>query len=306
MGIAASLGGIVTPVGATSNLVALGFLEQVGGRRPSFAAFSAIGVPVAVVLMGLVLLVVRIAFPARGAGKDPAIYVALAREKSAQPGWGSAQSACAVAFALAAVGWAVTSLVPLGALGAEASRCVSTRRSSASSSRRCCSPGPWEAGACLAWEDATRIDWSTLVLFGGGLAMAKLVFDTGLAAVLARAALSATGVTSLWGLTALALGAAILLTEVAPNASAVGLLAPLVLAAARDLGFPPRRPSWPSASARAWASCFRSGRRRARWSTGPASCPSPPMMGVGFVVDLLGFLVILGTLRLLCPLLGLA
>jgi sodium-dependent dicarboxylate transporter 2/3/5 len=305
VGIAASLGGIVTPLGATSNLVALGFLEQVGGRRPSFAAFTAIGLPVAVVLMGLVLLVIRIAFPARGAGKDPAIYVALARERSAQAGWGSAQSACAVPFALAVVGWAVISFERLlhtgGGLAVRFDEAVVGLLVAVLLFA-------WPVGGrrVLAWEDATRIDWGTLVLFGGGLAMAKLVFDTGLAAVLARAALSATGVTSLWGLTALALGAAILLTEVAPNVSTVGLLAPLVLAAARDQGLPLTPPLLGVCFGASLGFMLPVGTPPSAMVYGTRLVPLAAMMGVGFVADLLGFLVVLGSLRLLCPVLGLA
>jgi sodium-dependent dicarboxylate transporter 2/3/5 len=166
----------------------------------------------------------------------------------------------------------------------------------------------WPVGGrrALAWEDAGRIDWGTLVLYGGGLAMAKLMFDTGLAAALARAALAATGVTSLWGLTALALGAAILLTEVAPNASTVGLLAPLVLAAARDHGLPLTPPLLAVCFGAGLGFMLPVGTPPGAMVFGTRLVPLAAMMGVGVLVDLLGFFVILGALFLLCPLLGFA
>jgi sodium-dependent dicarboxylate transporter 2/3/5 len=165
----------------------------------------------------------------------------------------------------------------------------------------------WPVGGrrALAWEEAARIDWGTLVLYGGGLAMAKLVFDTGLAAVLARAALSATGVTSLWGLTALALGASILLTEVAPNAATVGLLAPLALAAAHDHGLPLTPPLLAVCFGAGLGFMLPVGTPTSAMVYGTRLVPLTAMMGVGFVVDLLGFFMILGALFLLCPLLGL-
>ena len=33
----------------------------------------------------------------------------------------------------------------------------------------------------LSWEQAVRIDWGIILLFGGGLAMGALAFSTGLA-----------------------------------------------------------------------------------------------------------------------------
>jgi sodium-dependent dicarboxylate transporter 2/3/5 len=305
VGIAASLGGLATPLGATSNLVALGFLERVGGSPPSFAAFTAIGLPIAVVLMSVVLLVVRVAFPARGAGKDPAIYVALARERSALTGWGRAESACAAAFVLAVTGWAVVSLARSTRWGGD----LAMRFDEAAIGLIVTALlFAWPVGGrrALAWEDAGRIDWGTLVLYGGGLAMAKLMFDTGLAAALARAALAATGVTSLWGLTALALGAAILLTEVAPNASTVGLLAPLVLAAARDHGLPLTPPLLAVCFGAGLGFMLPVGTPPSAMVFGTRLVPLAAMMGVGVLVDLLGFFVILGALFLLCPLLGFA
>ena len=33
----------------------------------------------------------------------------------------------------------------------------------------------------LSWNEARRIDWGTILLFGGGLALGELMFSTGLA-----------------------------------------------------------------------------------------------------------------------------
>ena len=38
----------------------------------------------------------------------------------------------------------------------------------------------------LRWEEAVRIDWGIILLFGGGLAMGELAFSTGLAEAMGR------------------------------------------------------------------------------------------------------------------------
>ena len=38
----------------------------------------------------------------------------------------------------------------------------------------------------MSWEEASRIDWGIVLLFGGGLAMGRLADSTGLAAALGK------------------------------------------------------------------------------------------------------------------------
>ena len=40
----------------------------------------------------------------------------------------------------------------------------------------------------MSWEQAVRIDWGTILLFGGGLSMGALAFSTGLAEAMGRGA----------------------------------------------------------------------------------------------------------------------
>ena len=62
---------------------------------------------------------------------------------------------------------------------------------------------PWTP--TLSWRRAIRIDWGTLVLFGGGIALGRLLFDSGLAEAMGRALVRAAGVEGVWGLTAVAI-----------------------------------------------------------------------------------------------------
>jgi hypothetical protein len=53
--------------------------------------------------------------------------------------------------------------------------------------------GKGDGKPVLAWERAVQLDWSTLLLLGGGLSLGKLMFETGLAKAVADAALGFGG-----------------------------------------------------------------------------------------------------------------
>jgi sodium-dependent dicarboxylate transporter 2/3/5 len=303
VGLAASLGGMATPVGTPPNLIALGVLERQGGRDLGFLPFMSIGVPLSLTLLAVVLAAVRWAAPpATGRAADVGAHVAAERERL--PRWGAGQWACAVAFGLAVVLWIAPGVWAL----------ATGRRSPAALDESVVAIAAavllfaWPVGdrRALTWEDGSRIDFGTLLLFGGGLSLGKMMFDTGLAAVFGRAAVEATGVTTLWGLTALALATTIVLTEIASNTATVTMLAPLVLALAGELGVPVLPPVLAVAFGASMGFMFPVGTPPNAIVYGTGLVPLTSMMRLGVLVDLLGFFVIFAALRLLCPLLGLA
>ncbi|HVR72516.1 MAG TPA: DASS family sodium-coupled anion symporter [Vicinamibacteria bacterium] len=308
LAIGASLGGMATPVGSPPNLIALGFLER-AGHPLDFLRFMAIGVPLSLVLTAVTLVSVRglVAQPAAG----PADVTAwVARERGSLPRWGAGQWACAAAFAAAVTLWLLPGAVT--ALGADEGtwpRLVADRlEESVVALFAAAALFLWPVGRrrALTWEEAVRVDWGTLLLFGGGLSLGKMLFDTGLAGVVGRGVVEATGVTTLWGLTALVLATTIVLTELASNTATVSMLAPLVLALTQELGLPPHPPLLAACFGASMGFMFPVGTPPNAVVYGTGLIPITAMMRVGVVVDLLGFFVIFAMLRLLCPLLGMA
>jgi sodium-dependent dicarboxylate transporter 2/3/5 len=314
MGIAASMGGVGTPVGTPPNLIALGFLERLGGHKIGFLGFMSIGVPLAIAMMAVTYAVVSLFVGdgrARPAAGEPASADARAyavRERAALPPWGSGQWACATAFGLAIVLWLTPGIVT--ALGLQQSVLGPVAGRLEESLVALVAAGMlffWPVGGgrrALGWEQAARIDWGTLLLFGGGLSLGKLMFDSGLADVLGRSAVAATGVQSLWGLTALALATTIVLTEIASNTATVNMLAPLVIALAQELGVSVVPPLLAVGFGSSMGFMFPMGTPPNAIVYGSGLVPLTAMMKIGVVVDLVSFFVILGMLRLLCPLLG--
>jgi sodium-dependent dicarboxylate transporter 2/3/5 len=83
-----------------------------------------------------------------------------------------------------------------------------------------------------------RIDWGTLLLFGGGLSLGALASKTGLSFWLGQKLLAATGIESSLGLIALSAALALVLTEFMSNTAAVAIVLPVVSGMAGALGIP--------------------------------------------------------------------
>ena len=74
-------------------------------------------------------------------------------------------------------------------------------------------PTDWAARKfTLGWESAARIDWGTIILFGGGLSLGQLMFTTGLAGHIGSGLVEASGAESLWSITAASIVIAIIMT----------------------------------------------------------------------------------------------
>ena len=309
MGIAASLGGVGTPVGTPPNLLMLGFLDKLPQGRLDFVQFMKIGVPMAMALLAVMYGVVYL-FVGRGerGSGDASRYAA--EERATLPPWGPGQWACATAFGLAVALWLAPGIVAAAGWQATAGgRLLGRLEESLVAILAAGVLFLWPVGngrRALSWAEASRIDWGTLLLFGGGLSLGKLLFDSGLAEILGRAAVEATGVETLWGLTALALATTIVLTEIASNTATVGMLAPLVLALAQQLGVSPYPPLLAVGFGASMGFMFPMGTPPNAIIYGTGLVPLTTMMKIGVIVDLLSFFVILAVLRVVCPLMGLA
>lgn len=157
----------------------------------------------------------------------------------------------------------------------------------------------------LSWEQAVRIDWGTILLFGSGLSLGKLMFDTGVAQALGHGVVGLTGASSLWGLTAAAIAMGIFLSETTSNTSATNMLVPVVIAIAQAADV--------NAVPPALGACFGANYGFMLPVSVPPNAivyssglvPITKMMRAGILFDFLGFFMVFGCLRVLCPLLGL-
>ena len=239
---ASSVGGIATPIGTTTNVVAMGYFRQEAffGRSIDFGRWSLVGVPMTLAL-GLVLVAwLRILAPP-GPLDLAAVRVYLQGERDKLGGWSNGERNTLVVFLAVVTLWIAPSLAALvGA--AEAAAWLRSHF-------------PEEIVALLApvflyllpidWRrrkftlepaDFSRIDWGTLMLFGSGLALGDLMVRTGLVGAIADGVFAWLGTADVWAITAAAIVGGILLSEFTSNAAAATALIPVVLAICKQAG----------------------------------------------------------------------
>jgi sodium-dependent dicarboxylate transporter 2/3/5 len=150
----------------------------------------------------------------------------------------------------------------------------------------------------------TVIDWGTIVLFGGGLSLGRLVFETRLAEAIGGAMIRLAGAESLWSLTALAIVAGVLLSETCSNTASASMLVPVVIAAAQATGVSPVPPALGAALGASFGFMLPVSTPPNAIVYGSGLVPLREMIRAGAVLDAVGAVLIWLSLRLLCPLLG--
>jgi sodium-dependent dicarboxylate transporter 2/3/5 len=249
----ASLGGMATPIGTGPNVIAIGMLKSRAGVEVDFLQWMAFGVPIAVVMTSIAVMVgLRTFAPPieRVEGLTAEVERQLAEIGPMRRG-----EATAIAiFGLAILGWLSPSLLNLG-LGAQhpvaawagraldegvvaivaagAMFIVPTER-----------PDPDDPAQRARVIDASafaEIDWGTILLLGGGLALGRLTFDTGLAEAMGRGVIGLAGplASHPLGLMAAAGLLVILLTEVTSNTATTSMMLPVLIGIAKTSGFDP-------------------------------------------------------------------
>ena len=90
-------------------------------------------------------------------------------------------------------------------------------------------------GKLMDWENAQKVPWNLLILFGGGLSLANAVASTGLAAWLGNG-LEPFGVLGLIALIFAAVTLIVFLTELTSNIATTSVFLPVIAALAIGLG----------------------------------------------------------------------
>jgi sodium-dependent dicarboxylate transporter 2/3/5 len=167
-------------------------------------------------------------------------------------------------------------------------------------------PVDWRRGEfTIRWEDAVQIDWGTLLLFGGGLSLGTLMFQTGVAEALGRSVVASTGADSLWGLTAASIVLGIVLSEVSSNTASANMVIPVAIALAQAAGVSPIPPALGACLGSSYGFMLPVSTPPNAIVYGTGLVPITRMLRAGILFDVLGFAIIFVGLRILCPWLGL-
>ncbi len=290
MGIAfaASIGGLGTMVGSPTNAIAAGLIDQVLGVRIGFAEWSFYALPL--VLLAIPLAAGIIARVQR-LGEDR-FDPAAARQAIEHGGaWSMAERRLVPVVALTVAAWLaqplLEPLLPKGGL---------TDGTIAAVAGLMLFVLPDGSGRpMLTWHEANRAPWDVVLLFGGGLALAMGMSESGLAAWLGEMLLPISALPLI--VVALVLvGFVVVVTEFASNIAAASGIMPVVAALIAAMGADPILLALPAALAASWGFMLPSGTgpNAIAWATGHVSLPR--VLKAGLLLDLAGTLLIVGVI----------
>jgi sodium-dependent dicarboxylate transporter 2/3/5 len=277
---AASIGGLGTPIGTPPNLVFMSVYEEATGQRFGFLEWMAIGVPVVVLLVPLMAL-----WLGRGLKNAPPAPLPHL------PAWSKAEQRVLSVFAITALAW-VFREVPFGGW----STWLNVPHATDTGVALCGAlamllMGNGRGERILEWQDAERLPWGVLLLFGGGIALSMAFQSSGLSDVIAFQLRGLSTLPLLLMLVVL-VGGVILLSEIASNTATAVLLMPIMAAAAQAVGADPALLMFPAVMAASIGFMLPVATAPNAIAYGSGKVPAQRMLREGAVMDVLGALVV--------------
>jgi sodium-dependent dicarboxylate transporter 2/3/5 len=298
----ASVGGMATPIGTPPNLIGLGMLERLVGYKVSFAGWMLFGVPLTIVLF-LFLAAIFGATALKGVTINPSGSSPLRDELRKLGRLTAGERNVLLAFGVTVALWLLPGLFAIAGLGATplareyAAVVPESVAAILGAILLFLLPVSWRTRRfTLGWEEASRIDWGIILLFGGGLTMGELAFSTGLAERLGRGILSVLPANGPVALTLLFTAVAIVVSETASNTASANMVVPIAIAVAQAAGVDPVVPALAATlgASMGFMMPISTPPNAIVYSSGHV--PIRAMMRYGIALDVAGFLLIAGLL----------
>ncbi|HZY10571.1 MAG TPA: DASS family sodium-coupled anion symporter [Bacteroidota bacterium] len=231
---AASIGGLATPIGTPTNLIGLGFINRQFGRQIPFFEWMEFSVPIVIVLFLLLFLYLKLLCPA-GVKQFSGIYTYLVAQRDRLGELTSGGRNTLIAFCITVILWITPGFLALG-LGTDHPLTSTFSKlipeSVAAIIGTCILfilPINWKRQEfTLPLKSALEIDWGILAMYGGGISLGQMVFDTKLAEAVG------TGISSLipstgYGTIAIFSALATLTSEFTSNVASANMVVPIVI-----------------------------------------------------------------------------
>ncbi|ORU00618.1 anion transporter [Anaerovibrio sp. JC8] len=244
---AASIGGVLTPIGTPPNLIMLGFLDQMANIHISFFQWMLWGAIAMVVYFAIAYVVLMKLFPA-DVDKIEGAEEFIAQRIKEMGSWTRAQKNTLFCFMVAVVLWVLPGFLSMS-LGTTSDVLTMYNRlfpeavaAMAGALLLFVVPVDFkERKFTIKWEEAKEgIEWGTLILFGGGLAMGSMMYKTGLSSWIGDLIVNSLG-GEISQITMVAIFSvmALLLSELTSHTAATNMIGPLAITAAVSAGLSP-------------------------------------------------------------------
>lgn len=244
LGIAysASIGGISTIIGSPPNLIGVNYLAQ-QGIDIDFLEWMYLALPVSLSMYGFMLLYMRY-FLGRSGYNRQTVEAYVAEHKRQGQKLRKGEMITMGVFAVAVVLWLAPGVFNL--LGMQEAYTFmdtyfaeSTVAVLAALLLFIIPPGQENAGeGTLVAEDLVKIDWDTILLFGGGMALGQLVVSSGLADIIGRSITTFVNPGQQALLVLVLVLLVLLLTEVSSNTAIAITFVPIIIGVLQGLQLP--------------------------------------------------------------------
>ncbi|MGI6244067.1 MAG: SLC13 family permease [Prevotella sp.] len=244
---ACSIGGVLTPIGTPPNIIMLGFLNEMCDLHVSFFQWMVWGFVAMVVYFIIAYFVLSRMFPSDVKHIEGASEFIAGKVKGLGR-WTRAQKNTMIAFLVAVVLWITPGFLNIF-LGTQSP--VLTRYNALFPEAIAAMVGALllfflpvdlkKHKMTLEWKEAVDgVEWGTLLLFGGGLAMGGMMYSTGLSKWIGDQIINFMGGNpSELLLVAVFCVMSLLLSELTSHTAATNMIGPLAIGAALSAGFNP-------------------------------------------------------------------
>ena len=277
---AASIGGLGTPIGSPPNVIFLKVYAEATGDMPSFIQWMIWALPVVVVILPVAGL-----WLTRHLTSNQSVEIPEVGE------WRQEEFRVLLVFGLTALAW-ITLREPFGGwtswLGVPSANYAAVALTAVII--MFVVPNG-KGGKLLDWESASNIHWGVLLLFAGGIAIAKAFAITGISSAIGEAL---SGVTRLSIIVVIAIVAMAVtfLTEITSNTATTALLMPILAAASLGAGFEPALLMLPAALSASCAFMLPVATAPNAIVFGTGQVTVEQMVREGLILNLIGILVI--------------
>ncbi|CAN5130525.1 SLC13 family permease [soil metagenome] len=230
----ASIGGIATLIGTPPNLVFAGIVKEIYGIEITFLQWSMLGFPVSFILLIICWKYLTV-FSFNFRQKEfPGGKAEISSQLEKLGKMGTQEATVLAVFALTAIFWITRSFL----LSPFLPFVDDTMIAMTAGIILFVLPGDKKGSRILHWNEAVKIPWGIILLFGGGMALAKAFGETGLAIWIGEQLTDLKNL-PLFLLLLILIAAVNFLTEVTSNLATTAMLLPVLAPMAVGLGIHP-------------------------------------------------------------------
>jgi sodium-dependent dicarboxylate transporter 2/3/5 len=217
-------------------------IEENSGVRIGFLQWMLVGVPLSLALFGVLFIILRLLHPPE-ARVVPGLVEAMREIAKARGPLRAGERNALLCFGVAVALWIGPGILAAFLGNAHplskglAQRLPEGAAAILAASLLFVLPVSWkERRFTLDWKEAMHIDWGTILLFGGGIALGRMSFETGLAESIGRGLSTLLGVANETSLAAASVGTGVLVSEISSNTASANMVVPVMISMAKAIG----------------------------------------------------------------------